>query len=52
MYNGNLMASRAIKLPTFCGRGLFNGEYGKHAHRPSHLTRTPSPEFPRSSSQS
>ena len=27
MYNGNLHASRSIKLPTFCGRGLFNGEY-------------------------
>ena len=27
LYNGNLQGARAMKLATFCGRGLFNGEY-------------------------
>ena len=26
-YNNNLNAARKTKLPTFCGRGLFSGEY-------------------------
>lgn len=27
LYGGNLQASRAIRPASFCGRGLFNGEY-------------------------
>lgn len=42
LYKNNLMASRGVKLPTFCGRGLFSGEYvvgTKHVRTASNNAR-------------